>query len=88
MPVGNTGEVMIRRQTLRKVGRSVATVLPESMLDAIHRAHCHEHGGLDRTRGFMDGNERVAFKTACHGRSSRIPRGADRQLTSIRYPAR
>lgn len=34
--LGTPGGVMIRRQTLKKIGGSVATVLPKSMLDRFH----------------------------------------------------
>jgi putative addiction module antidote len=75
---------MMRRQTLKKIGGSVATVLPKSMLDRFHLAAGDEVSVIETKDGLLITPFDPEFATAMEA----YERGAKKYRNALRQLAR
>lgn len=75
---------MVRRQTLKKVGGSVATVLPKSMLDRFHLAAGDEVSVIETADGLLI----TPFDPDFADAMTAYERGAKRYRNALRKLAR
>jgi len=73
---------MVRKQTLKKIGGSVAMVLPKSMLDRFHLAAGDEVSVIDTNDGLLitPFDPEFAAAMAAYERGAKKYRNALRQL--------
>ena len=75
---------MVRRQTLKKIGGSVATVLPKSMLDRFHLQAGDEVNVIETNDGLLITPFDPEFATAM----AAYERGAKKYRNALRQLAR